>query len=84
MMSGARKPEDGKEEAQKKKEIVYHVNSVLLNNNEIREIGGLFNVLKESVLYDIEKLQWLNLSYNYLVKIDADISEFVNLKTLQL
>jgi len=81
---GSRKPEDGKEEAQRKKEIDYNVNSVLLNNNEIRELKGLYETLKDFVLFDIGKLQWLNLSYNYLIKIDDDICKFTNLKTLQL
>ena len=83
-MMGNRKPEDGKEETQRKKEVVYHVNSLLLNNNEIRDIKGLYTVLKESVLYEPDRLQWLNLSYNYLVKIDIDILDFQQLKSLQL
>jgi len=33
---GNKRQEDGKEEAQRKKEIHYVVNSLLLNNNEIR------------------------------------------------
>ena len=81
---GSKRPEDGKEETQRKKDIEYHVNSVLLNNNEIRELKGLYDTLKDYVLYDIDKLQWLNLSYNYLIKIDEDICNFTNLKTLQL
>ena len=72
-LMGGRKPEDGKEEQKKKKEIVYSVNSLLLNNNEIRELSGLYDVLRESVLYEPEKLQWLNLSYNHLVKLDPDL-----------
>lgn len=55
-MMGNKRPEDGKEETQRKKEIVYHVNSLLLNNNEIREIKGLYTVLKESVLYEPDRL----------------------------
>ena len=84
MLGGGRKPEDGKEETQRKKEVVYHVNSLLLNNNEIRDIKGLYPVLREYVLFEPDRLQWLNLSYNYLVKIDADILDFANLKSLQL
>jgi hypothetical protein len=81
-LMGSRKPEDGKEETQRKKEMEYHVNAVLLNNNEIRDLRGIYDTLKDWVLFDIEKLQWLNLSYNYLVKIDEDICNFTNLKTL--
>ena len=80
MLGGGRKPEDGKEETQRKKHVVYHVNSLLLNNNEIRDIKGLYPVLKEYVLFEPDRLQWLNLSYNYLVKIDADILDFSGLK----
>ena len=60
----------------------YHVNAVLLNNKAIRDLRGIYDTLKDWVLFDIEKLQWLNLSYNYLVKIDEDICNFTNLKTL--
>ena len=66
MMGGGRKPEDGNEVAKKKKGITYHVNSLLLNNNEIRDIKGLYPVLREYVLFEPDRLQWLNLSYNYL------------------
>lgn len=81
-LMGSRKPEDGKEEAQRKKEMDYVVNSVLLNNNEIRDLRGIYDTLKDWVLHDVSKLQWLNLSYNYLVKIDEDVCNFTSLKTL--
>jgi Leucine-rich repeat (LRR) protein len=54
-----------------------------LNNNEIRSIFGLRNVL-ETVMWEPSKLEWLDLSYNYLVKIEHEILEFPNLKTLYL
>ena len=60
------------------------MNSLLLNNNEVRDIKGLYSVLREYVLFEPDRLQWLNLSYNYLVKIDVDILDFANLKSLQL
>ena len=75
-LMGSRKLEDGKEETQRKKEIDYVVNSLLLNNNEIRDLKGIYDTLKDYVLYAIDKLQWLNLSYNYLIKIDEDICNF--------
>jgi len=84
MLGGGRKPEDGKEETQRKKHVVYHVNSLLLNNNEIRDIKGLYPVLKEYVLFEPDRLQWLNLSYNYLVKIDADILDLRTLAPLDI
>ena len=42
---GGRKVEDGKEEEQRKKKINYIVDSLLLNNNELRELAGLSNTL---------------------------------------
>lgn len=75
-LMGGRKQEDGKEEAQKKKEISYVVNTILLNNNEIRDLYKFHETLSLYVLHQPERLQWLNLSYNYLVKIDSEILEF--------
>jgi Leucine-rich repeat (LRR) protein len=60
------------------------VTAVLLNNNEIRELGGLYDTLSTYVLYEPHKLQWLNLSFNYLTKIDAEILNFPGLKSLHL
>jgi len=48
---GGRKPEDGKEEAQKKKDISCVVNTILLNNNEIRDLFGFYDVLSTYVLH---------------------------------
>ena len=39
---GNKRPEDGKEEDTKKKEINYVVNSLLLNNNQIRELSSMY------------------------------------------
>lgn len=55
-MLGGRKPEDGKEEAQKKKEINYVVNSLLLNNNEIRDLVGFSDTLSTYVLHEPDRL----------------------------
>ena len=82
MPGGNRKAEDGKEEAQKKKEINFVVNTVLLNNNEIRDLNKFYETLSTYVLYEPDRLQWLNLSYNFLVKIDDDILQFPQLKSL--
>ena len=82
---GGRKVDDGKEETQRKKKIEYHVNSLLLNNNEIRDIHGLYDTLTFVLPHsDPSQLQWLNLSYNFLIKIENEILNFVNLKSLQL
>ena len=58
------------------------MNALLLNNNELRDIKGLFDTLYESVLYAPDRLEWINLSYNYLIKIDDEILKFENLKSL--
>lgn len=79
---GGRKQEEGDEETARKKEVVLHVNALLLNNNYLRDLKDLHSTLCEYVLYEPRRLQWLNLSYNYLVKIDAEINKFVDLKTL--
>lgn len=57
--------------------------SLFLNNNELRHINNLSGIL-ESVMYAPHKLQWLDLSYNYLVKINDEIPKFTQLKTLHM
>ena len=81
---GGRKQEEGGEEASRKKDVALHVNAILLNNNMLRDLNGLHNTLCKHVLYEPERLQWINLSYNYLVKIDPELLEFQTLKSLQL
>tara|TARA_B110000914_G_C15229560_1_gene338978 strand:+ start:248 stop:493 length:246 start_codon:yes stop_codon:yes gene_type:complete len=80
---GGRKQEDGKEEAARKKKIDFVVDSLLLNTNFIRDIKGLANVLTVVLPHgDPSKLLWLNLSSNYLQKIDDEILKFPCLKSL--
>ena len=81
---GGRKQEEGGEEASRKKEVVLHVNALLLNNNCLRDLNGFYSTLCDYVLYEPDRLQWLNLSYNYLVKIDKEILKFQGIKSLQL
>lgn len=81
---GGRKQEEGGEEASRKKDVVLHVNALLLNNNALRDLKDMYSTLCNYVLYEPDRLQWLNLSYNYLVKIDDEILQLQNLKTLQL
>ena len=38
----------------------------------------------EHVMYAPDRLEWLDLSYNYLEKIEDELLNFVNLKTLYL
>ena len=75
-----RKNEDTKQEAKKKKKVRVICTSLFLNNNEIRTFTGLRGIL-ENVMYSPEKLEWLDISYNYLEKIDDEILNFPNLKT---
>ena len=73
---GSRKQEEGGEEASRKKEVILHVNALLLNNNKIRDLKDLHSTLCDYVLYEPDRLQWINLSYNFLVKIDEEILNF--------
>lgn len=78
------KGEEGKKEGTKKKVVKKVCRTLLLNNNEIRSITGLFPTL-ELVMNAPAKLKWLDLSFNYLTHIDAqDILQFQELKTLYL
>lgn len=78
-----RKNEDTKVEAKRKKIVNVFCTSIFLNNNEVRTIFGLRSVL-DSVMWEPSKLEWLDLSYNYLERIEMEVLEFPNLKTLYL
>lgn len=80
---GGRKPEDQKVEAKRKKIVQVVCTSIFLNNNEIRSIRGMRPIL-DSVMWNPERLEWLDLSYNYLERIEPEILNFPNLKTLYL
>lgn len=83
-MGGGRKQDDGKEEERRKKEIEYRRTTLLLNNNQLRELTGLYDTLEKYVMREPQNLMWLNLSHNYLVKIDKEILNFPQLKCLLL
>jgi len=70
-------------EAKRKKLVNVYCTSIFLNNNELRTAMGLRNIL-DSVMWEPSKLEWLDLSYNYLQRIEPEILEFPNLKTLYL
>lgn len=78
-----RKNEDTKVEAKRKKLVAVQCTSIFLNNNEIRTIVGLRSIL-DSVMWEPSRLEWLDLSYNFLEKIEFELLEFPNLKTLYL
>ena len=77
LLGGPKRAEDGKEEEKRKKKINYTVNSLMLNNNELRDLAGLNSTLPYVLPHgDPTKLLWINLSYNYLTKIDAELLNF--------
>ncbi len=79
-----RKFEEQKQTDVKKKVIKLECNSLLLNNNEIRTLAGFSGVL-EKVMFDWSNLAWLDLSHNFLTKVDFDFADcFPNLVTLYL
>jgi Leucine-rich repeat (LRR) protein len=80
---GGRKAEDTKVEAKRKKKVNVYCTSIFLNNNEIRTISSLRSIL-DFVMWNPERLEWLDLSYNYLERIEPEILQFPNLKTLYL
>lgn len=82
-MLGGRKVEDTKVKAERKKKVNVYCTSLFINNNEIRTIGGLRDIL-DWVMWNPERLEWLDLSYNYLEKIEPELTKFPCLKTLYL
>lgn len=71
-LPGSRKLEDTKIETKRKKKINVYCTSLFLNNNELRKVGGLRSIL-DSVMWSPDRLEWLDLSYNFLEKIDSEI-----------
>ena len=80
---GGRKVEEAKTETKKKIIVQKKTQALFLQNNEIRTIVTLPQVL-EDVMYNSRQLTWLDLSYNLLENIEADLLEFPHLKTLYL
>lgn len=78
-----KKGEESKKEGVRKKVVRKACRTLLLNNNEIRTINKLLPTL-EVVMNFPAKLKWLDLSFNYLTKIEADILDLPELKTLYL
>ena len=70
-------------EAKRKKKVNVYCTSVFLNNNELRGLNGLGSILS-IVMWHPERLEWLDLSYNYFEKIDNELLVFPNLKSLNL
>lgn len=57
--------------------------AIWLNNNNIKSMANL-NVVVDSLLEFPEELTWLDLSYNYIEKIDESILKYPRLKILYL
>ena len=57
--------------------------SIFLNNNELRTVGSLRNIL-DFVMWNPDRLEWLDLSYNYFEHIEPEILQFPMLKALYL
>jgi len=81
-LGGSKKAEEQLEDKRKKRVIIY-TNQLFLNNNDIRSLTGLSSIL-DNVMYFPDRLQSLNLSHNYLEKIDSELLNFPNLKCLYL
>lgn len=77
-----KKGEEGKQ-SERKKKVKTVCKTILLNNNELRSIDKLYSIL-EFRLNFAPKLKFLDLSFNYLTTIDAEILNFNELKTLYL
>ena len=80
---GGRKVEEAKTETKKKIIVKKQTQSLFLQNNEIRSVEKLPEVLLD-VMYNSQNLIWLDLSYNYLETIESDLLQFPLLKTLYM
>jgi hypothetical protein len=78
------KHEDQKVGEAKKFVVKKETTTLYLQKNEFRTIANLSKILKD-VMWNHEKLQWIDLSYNYLERIeDVLVTDFPCLKTLYL
>lgn len=81
---GGRKTEEQKAETSKKMVVNKVTQALFLQNNQLRTIDTLYDTLKD-VMYQPDRLVWLDLSYNYLTHIEDELpNHFRNLKTLYL
>mmetsp|Transcript_12591 Transcript_12591/g.15633 ORF Transcript_12591/g.15633 Transcript_12591/m.15633 type:complete len:232 (-) Transcript_12591:117-812(-) len=58
--------------------------SMKLNNNMLESVAGLPQALEFRLPNPLLNLQWLDLSFNQLVTIEADLLQFYNLKALYM
>ena len=80
----SRKSEDTKVETKKKIVVQEETRSLFLQNNRIPSICDLASIL-EDVMWNSNRLLWMDLSNNHLKEIDEDLgAHFPELKTLYL
>ncbi|XP_014272326.1 leucine-rich repeat-containing protein 51 [Halyomorpha halys] len=77
------KPRKGNKGYKKTKEGKYSCVSLRLNNNYIENISGIHSICLE-ILEAPEKLTWLDLSFNRLTSIPAEITTLSSLKIIYL
>lgn len=72
-------------EKQKKKSIQVKLvcYSLVLSYNKIRELRNFESVISY-VMPDHKNLQWVDLSHNYLQRLDYDFQDYPQLRTLYL
>lgn len=76
-----------KQDLEKKRKKSVYVklicSSLVLSYNKIRQIAGLNSIIY-SILDKCEYLQCIDISHNFLSKLDYDFKEFPQLKSLSL
>jgi Leucine-rich repeat (LRR) protein len=78
------KQEDAKVGEQKKFLVNKTTTSLFLQQNQFRTVIGLSTILKD-VMWNANRLLWIDLSYNYLEKIEDElVTNFPCLRTLYL
>lgn len=78
------KQEDAKVGEQKKFVVNQKTTALFLQQNQFRTLLGLSSVLKD-VMWNSDNLLWIDLSYNYLERIEDEIvNNFPCLRTLYL
>ena len=57
---------------------------VKLNNNMLETLNGLEAALESAMFSPLQNLQWLDISFNSLTSVDAELLKFAQLKALYL
>eukprot|EP01007_Sphenomonas_quadrangularis_P003653 NODE_766_length_1193_cov_368.849650_g578_i1.p1 GENE.NODE_766_length_1193_cov_368.849650_g578_i1~~NODE_766_length_1193_cov_368.849650_g578_i1.p1 ORF type:complete len:274 (-),score=29.76 NODE_766_length_1193_cov_368.849650_g578_i1:300-1121(-) len=82
-MFGNEEDEEADEEQQAQRTLQYHATSLKLDNNHIKSLDGLLTVLSHVVVNATSMLSWLDLSFNQIVVLPADL-ETLPLQVLNL